>query len=813
VKSLVRRIPLALGALVLLGCDPDPTTGSIVVDVSGIPTGAVADVRVTGPNDFDQTVPATTTLEQLPPGEYHVSINAVTHGNGLFTAPQSQQALTVAAGRTETVAIAYTLSGGSIDLAISGLPTGIPPQVRLLGPLGFSRMVLTSGLQVGLPAGTYTIRADTLGAADGDRYGPSTFLQTVTVPASLSPVAASVAYGVVSGTLNVVVQGLVISPSAPPVTITGPDGFQRTTTASATYRGLLAGDYTITAASAGSCPTVYTPAQSTQTVTVPAAASGSGTVSYGPASNDPANLNLRIDGGYLVQATQDYAGTVPMIAGRRALLRVFAAANQCNTATPQVRVTLGDGTVYGPISLGAGENSTRLTPEQGFLAASYNVEIPAEKVTAGLTWVAEIDPSNAYAETSESDNRFPATGSRSVTVRTLNPTQLRFVPVTFSANNTTGDITGSARVDSFMVLSRKLLPVHSFDVDTREPFTTAKPVLQANDQNGSWGQVLVELRTAQQADPSGRYYYGVVKVSYSSGVAGIGFIGGKTAMGWDYLPSGSDIMAHELGHNFNALHTPCGGPGGVDQDYPTTGTYAGGYMGTYGFDFADNTVKTPQQFTDLMGYCNTQWISDFSYSKMLAWLSGPGASAVLPSVRSANAEPGLLVWGRIVNGQPVLEPAFEIDARTQIPAQGAHRLSAIGADGREIFSVSFDADRIADLPGEQEAFAMVLPKSMLRGRDLASLKLTARGGRTATNVQASALSASSGATLARTGPRALRVRWDATRYPVVMVRNPQTGSILSFARGGDVTIATDRDDVELNYSNRVRSIRELRRAQ
>jgi hypothetical protein len=45
------------------------------------------------------------------------------------------------------------------------------------------------------------------------------------------------------------------------------------------------------------------------------------------------------------------------------------------------------------------------------------------------------------------------------------------------------------------------------------------------------------------------------------------------------------------------------------------------------------------------------------------------------------------------------------------------------------------------------------------------------------------------------------------------VRNPQTGNVLSFARGGDVTIATERDDIELNYSNRVRSIRELRRAQ
>jgi len=822
VKSFVRRIPLALGALVLLGCDPKPTTGAIVLNVTGLPAGALADVRLTGPNDFDQSVPATTTLENLPPGEYRVSINAVTSGNGLFTTPQSQRALTVTAGHTETVPIAYALSGGSIDLAISGLPQGIPPHVRLLGPSGFSRMVLTSGLQPGLPAGAYTIRADTLGAADGDRYGSSTYQQSVTVPASLAPVAASVEYGIVSGSLNVVVEGLPSTPSAAPVTITGPGGFERTTAFSASYRGLTPGTYTIKARHTGNCPSISVAAQPTKAITVSPATATSDTVRYGPGSTDPATLNLSVDGAYLVQVTQNYAGTVPMIANRRALLRVFATANQCNTALPKVRVTLGDGTVYDNLTLGDGEASTRLVPDQGVLAASYNVEIPAEKVVPELRYVVEIDPENAIAESNENDNRFPAVDYRESVVRTMGPTGLRFVPITFSANNSTGNIS-AARVDSFMNLSRRVLPVHSFDIDIREPLTTAQPALQTSDQNGSWVKVLSELGAAQIAE-SNRFYYGVLRVTYTQGVAGIGYIGGggsngsggmvpKAAMGWDHGPTASEIVAHELGHNFGSLHTPCGTPGGVDGGYPTTGLYAGGATGTYGFDFADNTVKSPQQHSDLMGYCTMPWISDYSFGRMLAWLTRPSAPPTLPLVASAAAEPGLLVWGRIVNGQPELEPVFEITGRTQIPAQGAHRLRATAADGSELFSVSFDAQRIADLPGEQEAFAFVLPRSMLRGQDLASLTLTTRGGRTAASIQSTVLSSDPSATVTRPGPRSMRLRWNAARYPVVMVRNPVTGSILSFARGGDVTIATERDEVELNYSNRVQSIRELRRVQ
>jgi hypothetical protein len=36
------------------------------------------------------------------------------------------------------------------------------------------------------------------------------------------------------------------------------------------------------------------------------------------------------------------------------------------------------------------------------------------------------------------------------------------------------------------------------------------------------------------------------------------------------------------------------------------------------------------------------------------------------------------------------------------------------------------------------------------------------------------------------------------------------GDVLSFARGGDATIVTDNTQLELVYSNRVRSVRELR---
>jgi hypothetical protein len=55
----------------------------------------------------------------------------------------------------------------------------------------------------------------------------------------------------------------------------------------------------------------------------------------------------------------------------------------------------------------------------------------------------------------------------------------------------------------------------------------------------------------------------------------------------------------------------------------------------------------------------------------------------------------------------------------------------------------------------------------------------------------------------------MALRWDASKAPMIMVRDPVTGDVLSFARGGNVEVASSRDELSLVVSDRVRS-RDLR---
>ncbi|MEP6687127.1 MAG: hypothetical protein ABJC36_02185, partial [Gemmatimonadales bacterium] len=48
------------------------------------------------------------------------------------------------------------------------------------------------------------------------------------------------------------------------------------------------------------------------------------------------------------------------------------------------------------------------------------------------------------------------------------------------------------------------------------------------------------------------------------------------------------------------------------------------------------------------------------------------------------------------------------------------------------------------------------------------------------------------------------LRWDAAVHPMLMVRDPVTGQVLSFARGGRTEIVTDRGALDLQLSTGVR---------
>ncbi len=271
-----------------------PRTGQLRVFIEGLPAGTAPGVVVTGPDAFRQQLDSGRTLTALTAGTYTISAPPVLTTSVRYAATPASQTVTVTGGSlANATAVSYRVASVQLSVTVIGLPTSAPASVTLTGPGGFTRTITTS-VQIGLlEPGTYTLAAASVQAV-GKTYRavqPSSVLQ---LSEFVPLVAATVEYGPGTGSLGVTITGLPAATNAA-ITISGPGGFSRQLTESATLGNLEAGRYTIAAAVVGSALATHTPAPATQTADVTDGAASSATVAY-TGSSLSLGLKLFMDG-------------------------------------------------------------------------------------------------------------------------------------------------------------------------------------------------------------------------------------------------------------------------------------------------------------------------------------------------------------------------------------------------------------------------------------------------------------------------------------------------------------------------------------
>ena len=399
---------------------------------------------------------------------------------------------------------------------------------------------------------------------------------------------------------------------------------------------------------------------------------------------------------YLVQSIQSLVYPVPLVAGKDALLRVFAVAPEAEGETiPLVRATFYvDGEEVDVVNIESGRSRIRPEVDESSLEYSAHAVIDGDLIQPGLEMVVEIDPDETMDASLGVAQRIPAEDRVPLDVRALPALKLTLIPFVLHENPDSAVLRATDDLsihDPLLRPMRNMLPVEDIDLTVHNVVRTS-----TNDVF----DLLEQTEAIYRAEGGDGYYMGLMS-GRLSGAAGVASdVPSSTAV--SRLNAGT--IAHELGHNLSLYHAPCGGPEGLDPSFPNSG----GAIDSWGYDPYRRALVDPET-ADLMTYCDPEWVSDYHYARSLRhrWELADGDTQ---GAGPAAAGRAILLWGgRDGDGKLHLNPAFMVDAPAGLPgAGGAYELLGTSHDGTELFRLDFDLPEAADGEG-QGVFAFTVP--------------------------------------------------------------------------------------------------------
>jgi hypothetical protein len=254
-------------------------------------------------------------------------------------------------------------------------------------------------------------------------------------------------------------------------------------------------------------------------------------------------------------------------------------------------------------------------------ASSFPIYVPADEIQADTRYRVEIVECTPTGMGMVRTPRFPATGDSPLDARETGILKIAIVPIV--ANSMMPDTSDTA-LEVYRNYFMAMYPATEVQLTVIESVNANTPI--------NWSSTLEVVRRKRQSDApeADTYYYGFLKPAatlreYCRGgcTAGVGYVGGvqsgqtRVSIGLAYADEGSAaIMAHEIGHNHGRNHAPCapgGGISGVDQQYP----HDGARLGTWGYDPRSRELLDPDETTDIMGYCDAKWVSDYTYQGLV----------------------------------------------------------------------------------------------------------------------------------------------------------------------------------------------------
>jgi hypothetical protein len=545
---------------------------------------------------------------------------------------------------------------------------------------------------------------------------------------------------------------------------------------------------------------------------VAAASQGSGEIfSFLPYISKPEviNLDFTVMNLEVYQSVQTEAHDVPLVAGKTAVVRIYAQLLQ-GTSPDNVTVSLSaarDGNPLGTIQADPG--TIPGSTSRGDYDSTFNVALPDAWLSGNVQLTATVDSDAVLTENNEGNNQY----GRTVTFNNVPTLQVRLIPIDYLHTGLTdpGDYPGQG-ADLISDWIERSYPVGEVDMEVRPHYVfagnlenvtacTSNPPSSACD----WLNLLNEMYALKLSDgePSDSpiVYYGLIPIRngsnqwFHSGIAGIGWVSDpgevfREAIGLN-LGANDDtgvLAAHEIGHNLGRRHAPCGGAGGVDPSYP----YSGASIGQYATDIRSATnisFYTPSDHVDMMSYCSPEWISDYTYKGLYNNQRTYGGALL-----STTADHLIFRASLGADDTVAFAPTymFATQSASSAPADSGYMLQMLDVSGAVIAT-----QPVAVREAEEEGISLraVLAAVPMPNQPVAAIRLVNEAGIVAERPLSSPNFALQTTVTINQTPEAISLNWGGPQTPAIVRYTTDDGASWTTygvdVTGGSFTVARD----------------------
>jgi len=392
----------------------------------------------------------------------------------------------------------------------------------------------------------------------------------------------------------------------------------------------------------------------------------------------PLQPDLRFMGGEAVQVVQTLDDSVPLVAKKPTLLRIYPE----NRAGPLANVpweltALRDGS---PIGQRSGTVTTYpigdLDNMRANRQAGIEITLPPDWLTGTIQLFVELNPSQSIQETNYDNNSL----TKTLVFTERNKLRVGLVPITYAPEGLPAQTVNLSALSGLIDPIKGLFPLAEASPVIVLPDYRWKKLMRGADpeEQASNGLellkelelVMVQYNKSQPADQKIDQILGVFP-----GLATEAIDNCLSRPRWSKIPGLPDgagiasycitrpyVIAHEIGHNLGLRHTTVSlDPNCIQEDPDSYWSkyYSDDAIQEFGYNVLTDQI-VPKTAKDLMSKCYPRWLSPLHYQKLYEANSVPQES----TRQALQADQAFLLVGGSVTqaGQVTFDPFWQVTA-------------------------------------------------------------------------------------------------------------------------------------------------------